>query len=73
MADNDSLQPWTLATVVSVTVLAFVTVGLRLLARYERKQKLWWDDWMILWSMVYNPLWKRRESVACINGSRAGT
>ncbi|KAL4811894.1 hypothetical protein BDW67DRAFT_189207 [Aspergillus spinulosporus] len=54
MADDDSLQPWTLATVVSVTILAFVTVALRLLARYERKQKLWWDDWMILWSMGWN-------------------
>jgi hypothetical protein len=72
MADNDSLQPWTLATVVSVTVLAFVTVALRLLARYERKQKLWWDDWMILWSMVYTPL-GNVVSVACINGGRAGT
>ncbi|KAL4995028.1 hypothetical protein BDV10DRAFT_141864 [Aspergillus recurvatus] len=54
MAANDSLQPWTLATVVSVTVLAFVAVSLRLLARYERKQKLWWDDWMIIWSMGWN-------------------
>lgn len=53
MAENaDSLQPWTVATVSAVTVLAFVAVCLRLLARFERKQKLWWDDWMIIWSMV---------------------
>ncbi|OJJ07025.1 hypothetical protein ASPVEDRAFT_141141 [Aspergillus versicolor CBS 583.65] len=53
MAGNaDSLQPWTVATVSAVTVLAFVAVCLRLLARFERKQKLWWDDWMIIWSMV---------------------
>ncbi|KAL4787724.1 hypothetical protein BJX76DRAFT_369013 [Aspergillus varians] len=51
---EDNLQPWVLATVAAVTVLAFLSVCLRLLARYERKQKLWWDDWMILWSMGWN-------------------
>ncbi|EAW19719.1 uncharacterized protein NFIA_027930 [Aspergillus fischeri NRRL 181] len=55
MADQgDSLQPWTTATTASVTVLAFVMVCLRLLARWERKQKLWWDDWMIVFSMGWN-------------------
>ncbi|KAL5365187.1 hypothetical protein BJX96DRAFT_158711 [Aspergillus floccosus] len=52
--DSDSLQPWVSATTIAVTVLAFVAVCLRLLARYERKQALWWDDWMILWSMAWN-------------------
>jgi hypothetical protein len=51
-SDQDSLQQWTTATVASVTVLAFVTVCLRLLARYERGQRLWWDDFMIIFSMV---------------------
>ncbi|KAF7555316.1 hypothetical protein G7046_g6587 [Stylonectria norvegica] len=37
-----------------MTALAFVAVGLRLLARYEKGQRLWWDDWMILWSMFWN-------------------
>jgi nicotinamide riboside transporter PnuC len=50
----DNLKPWMIATVSSVTVLAFVAVCLRLLSRYERKQQLWWDDWMIIWSMVCN-------------------
>lgn len=50
--DQSNLQPWTIATVASVTVLAFVTVCLRLLARFERVQKLWWDDYMIIFSMV---------------------
>jgi hypothetical protein len=55
MASNpDNLQPWVTATVSSVTVLAFTAVCLRLLSRYERKQQLWWDDWMIIWSMVCN-------------------
>ncbi|KAG9231133.1 hypothetical protein BJ875DRAFT_129502 [Amylocarpus encephaloides] len=55
MSSNaENLQPWSIATVTSVTVLAFLCVCLRLLARYERKQSLWWDDWMILWSMAWN-------------------
>ncbi|KAJ9219937.1 hypothetical protein C8Q69DRAFT_482915 [Paecilomyces variotii] len=49
-----NLQPWSIATCVSVTGLAFVTVCLRLLSRYERKQKLWWDDYMVIFSMVWN-------------------
>jgi nicotinamide riboside transporter PnuC len=51
-SDQGNLQPWSIATVASVTVLAFVTVCLRLLARFERGQKLWWDDYMIIFSMV---------------------
>lgn len=53
MGQQEDLQPWATATMASMTVLAFVCVCLRLLSRYERNQKLWWDDWMILWSMVY--------------------
>lgn len=72
MAENeDSLQPWTVATVSAVTVLAFVAVCLRLLARFERKQKLWWDDWMILWSMVSSSAVPYVSKY--INLSRAGT
>ncbi|KAL4920637.1 hypothetical protein BDW62DRAFT_215891 [Aspergillus aurantiobrunneus] len=51
---NDSLQTWASATTIAVTVLALVSVCLRLLARYERKQKLWWDDWLIIWSLGWN-------------------
>ncbi|KAF7588434.1 hypothetical protein BBP40_005698 [Aspergillus hancockii] len=51
---SGNLQQWSIATTASVTVLAFVTVCLRLLARYERKQKLWWDDYMIIFSMLWN-------------------
>ncbi|KAK4201137.1 hypothetical protein QBC40DRAFT_264379 [Triangularia verruculosa] len=52
--DPDNLQPWTLATVVSVTVLSTVSIGMRLYARYLRAQKLWWDDWMIIFSQLWN-------------------
>ncbi|PGG98715.1 hypothetical protein AJ80_09488 [Polytolypa hystricis UAMH7299] len=51
---DDSLQPWTIAVTASVTVMAFVSVCLRLLSRYERNQRLWWDDWMIIFSMAWN-------------------
>jgi nicotinamide riboside transporter PnuC len=54
--NRDSLQNWFKATTGVVTALAVVAVGLRLLARYEKKQKLWWDDWMIIWSLVSDAL-----------------
>lgn len=52
--DSDTLQPWIISVVSVMTALAFVAVGLRLLARYENRQRLWWDDWMILFSMAWN-------------------
>lgn len=51
----DDLQPWSIAVTASMTSLAFVCVCLRLLSRYERKQALWWDDYMIVFSMVGEP------------------
>ncbi|KAH8694090.1 hypothetical protein BGW36DRAFT_361913 [Talaromyces proteolyticus] len=51
---QDDLQPWSIAVTVSVTALAFICVCLRLLSRYERKQALWWDDYMIVFSMAWN-------------------
>lgn len=53
--DPDDLQPWTVAVVTSVTVLATVAVALRLLSRYIKAQKLWWDDYMIIFSQVCGP------------------
>ncbi|VUC20934.1 unnamed protein product [Clonostachys rosea] len=46
-----NIQPWILGTVISVTLLALVSVALRLIARRLKNQKLWWDDWMIILSM----------------------
>lgn len=51
----DDLQPWSIAVTASMTSLAFFCVCLRLLSRYERKQALWWDDYMIVFSMVCVP------------------
>ncbi|PYH47634.1 uncharacterized protein BP01DRAFT_390152 [Aspergillus saccharolyticus JOP 1030-1] len=47
-------QQWATATTTSVTVLAFLCVVLRIVSRLERKQKLWWDDYMIIFSMGWN-------------------
>ncbi|ORY57802.1 uncharacterized protein BCR38DRAFT_353991 [Pseudomassariella vexata] len=52
--DGDNLQPWSMAVVICVTALAAAAVGLRMLSRFEKKTSLWWDDWMILFSMAWN-------------------
>ena len=51
----DNLQPWTVAVVASVTVLATVAVVLRMVSRYIKAQHLWWDDYMIIFSLVCRP------------------
>ncbi|KAK1992845.1 integral membrane protein [Colletotrichum falcatum] len=52
--DSQNLQPWIVQVVVSVTVLAVVSVALRLYSRQVKGQQLWWDDYLIVWSMVWN-------------------
>ncbi|KAK3986391.1 hypothetical protein QBC44DRAFT_248392 [Cladorrhinum sp. PSN332] len=52
----DNLQPWMVEVVTTVTVLAVVCVGLRLFSRHLKGQTLWWDDWLIVFSMVWNLL-----------------
>jgi hypothetical protein len=47
-----NIQPWTVSVVVSVTILALVSVTLRLVSRRIKGQPLWWDDYMIIFSMV---------------------
>lgn len=48
----NNLQPWTVQVVAAMTVLAFVCVVLRIISRRIRQQELWWDDRMIIFSMV---------------------
>jgi hypothetical protein len=48
----DNIQPWTVSVVVSMTILALTSVGVRLISRRIKGQPLWWDDYMILFSMV---------------------
>ena len=50
--DPDNIQPWTVRVISSMTVLAVLAVGMRLSSRHIMGQKLWWDDYMIIFSMV---------------------
>ncbi|KAK7744398.1 hypothetical protein SLS62_010188 [Diatrype stigma] len=50
----DNLRPWSIWVVVSMTVLALLSVTLRIVARREKRQELWWDDYLIIWSMLWN-------------------
>ncbi|KAI1069844.1 hypothetical protein LB507_007984 [Fusarium sp. FIESC RH6] len=52
--DRHNIQPWTVEVVVSMTVLALLSCVLRLYSRHLKAQKLWWDDYVILFSMVWN-------------------
>ncbi|KAM0723493.1 hypothetical protein Q7P37_000480 [Cladosporium fusiforme] len=52
--DPHNIQPWTVAVVVSMTILALVSVALRLVSRRIKGQNLWWDDYMIIFSMGWN-------------------
>lgn len=55
MGPNDEdLRPWTIAVVAGVTVMALISVLLRLLARWEKRAPLMWDDWLIIFSMGWN-------------------
>ncbi|KAG6010805.1 hypothetical protein E4U21_004193 [Claviceps maximensis] len=54
--DAANLQPWTVAVVVSMTLLALLAVFLRVVSRRLNHQALWWDDKMILFSMIWNLL-----------------
>lgn len=45
-------QSWLVGVVVSMTILSVVFVVLRLVSRRMAQQKLWWDDWTILVSLV---------------------
>ncbi|KAH7189533.1 uncharacterized protein B0J16DRAFT_303385 [Fusarium flagelliforme] len=52
--DRHNIQPWTVEVVVSMTVLALVSCVLRLYSRHLKAQKLWWDDYVILFAMAWN-------------------
>lgn len=50
--DPDNIQPWIVQCVSAVTALSVVSVALRLTSRHIMGQKLWWDDYMIMFSQV---------------------
>lgn len=51
----ENLQPWTVQVVTAMTILAVGCVALRIVSRRLRKQKLEWDDRMIIFSVVGLP------------------
>ncbi|KAM0242058.1 hypothetical protein ACHAP5_007456 [Fusarium lateritium] len=52
--NKHNIQPWTVEVVVSMTVLALASCALRLYSRHLKAQKLWWDDYVILFAMCWN-------------------
>ncbi|RSM05306.1 hypothetical protein CEP52_006334 [Fusarium oligoseptatum] len=52
--DPQNIQPWTVEVIVCMTVLALASVGLRLYSRHLKAQPLWWDDYVIMFSMAWN-------------------
>ena len=52
--EPEALRRWLVLVVAWMTILAGMAVILRYVSRRIRKQKLWWDDYMIAFSMVWN-------------------
>lgn len=46
------MRRWIILVVAFMTTLAFMAVAARLWCRHIRKQKFWWDDYLIMFSMV---------------------
>ncbi|KIW06741.1 uncharacterized protein PV09_02434 [Verruconis gallopava] len=53
-ANEENLQPWTVRVVASMTALATTAVLLRFCSRYLKRAPLWWDDGMVLFSLLWN-------------------
>ncbi|TLD18512.1 hypothetical protein PspLS_10259 [Pyricularia sp. CBS 133598] len=51
---RETIQPWIVGVEVSVNVLAVVAVGMRMFSRRIKRQRLWWDDYTIIFSLVWN-------------------
>ena len=51
-----------LAAIITVTVLASVGVMLRFMARYMKKAKLLWDDYLIVTALVCGRAFSARPS-----------
>lgn len=49
---TDSLRPWLQRVLVSMTVFALLATALRIHSRRLNRQRLGWDDWLAVISMV---------------------
>lgn len=50
--DAIAVRKWTVEVLISMMVLSMAAIGMRLLSRHIRNQKLWWDDWLCIVAMV---------------------
>lgn len=46
------MRVWALSVASVMSFLAFVSISMRLISRHIRAQPLWWDDYIIMFSMV---------------------
>lgn len=47
-----TLQPWLEKILVGMSAFALLATCLRICSRRLNKQRLWWDDWLAVLSMV---------------------
>lgn len=59
------MRTWALAVASVMSFLAACSIVLRLLSRRIRQQKLWWDDKLIMFSMVCFSLAALPSEQAC--------
>lgn len=50
--DAENLQPWSVQVIASMTGLAVLAVALRISSRQLKGMRLWWDDYIIIFSLV---------------------
>lgn len=48
----DGMRKWIILCVSWMSVLSITAVSLRFYSRHLKRQKLWWDDYLIAFSMV---------------------
>lgn len=65
------LRTWIVLCVTWTTIFAFLAIALRLWSRRIRRQKLWWDDYLIIFSMVGDTHLRNLDLVYA-NASRYG-
>lgn len=69
------MRIWALTVASLMSVLAFLAIALRLLSRRIRAQPLWWDDYMIMFSMVSCPRlhsWIVLLGLQCLGSQQSG-
>lgn len=49
---EDGMRAWAIGVIVAMTILSAASVVVRIISRRIRRQKLWWDDWLCVTSMV---------------------